>query len=161
VVTLTLIVNANLTGDTTATICQNQLPYTWHGHTLAAAGTVAHTFTSAAGCDSVVTLTLIVNANLTGDTTATICQNQLPYTWHGHTLAAAGTVAHTFTSAAGCDSVVTLTLIVNANLTGDTTATICQNQLPYTWHGHTLAAAGTVAHTFTSAAVVTAWSLLL
>jgi hypothetical protein len=31
------------------------------------------------------------------------------------------TATHTFTSAAGCDSVVTLTLIVNPNLTGDTT----------------------------------------
>src|SRR6476620_10661970 len=151
VVTLTLVVNPNVTGDTTATICQNQLPYTWYENTLPAAGTAKHTFVSASGCDSVVTLTLVVNPNVTGDTTATICQNQLPYTWYENTLPAAGTAKHTFVSASGCDSVVTLTLVVNPNVTGDTTATICQNQLPYTWYENTLPAAGTAKHTFVSA----------
>jgi hypothetical protein len=126
----------------------NQLPFTWYQNTLNAAGTATHTFTSAAGCDSVVTLTLIVNPNLTGDTTATICANQLPFTWYQNTLNAAGTATHTFTSAAGCDSVVTLTLIVNPNLTGDTTATICANQLPFTWYQNTLNAAGTATHIY-------------
>ncbi|HET9277702.1 MAG TPA: T9SS type B sorting domain-containing protein, partial [Flavitalea sp.] len=144
--------NQNLTGDTTATICTNQLPFNWYGNSLTAAGTATHTFISASGCDSVVTLTLVVNQNLTGDTTATICTNQLPFNWYGNSLTAAGTATHTFISASGCDSVVTLTLVVSQDLTGDTTATICTNQLPFNWYGNSLTAAGTATHTFISAA---------
>src|SRR5687767_419043 len=152
VVTLTLNVNQNLTGDTTATVCEGQLPFVWYEHSLTAAGTRTHTFISAAGCDSVVTLTLNVNQNLTGDTTATVCEGQLPFVWYEHSLTAAGTRTHTFISAAGCDSVVTLTLNVNQNLTGDTTATVCEGQLPFVWYEHSLTAAGTRTHTFISAA---------
>src|SRR5688500_20057108 len=115
--------HSSVIGDTTATICANQLPFTWYQNTLTAAGTATATLVSAAGCDLVVTLTLIVNPNVTGDTTATICANQLPFTWYQNTLTAAGTATTTLVSAAGCDSVVTLTLIVNPNVTGDTTTT--------------------------------------
>jgi hypothetical protein len=109
---LMITINPNVTGDTTAVICQGQLPYKWYENTLNAAGTATNTVVSAAGCDSVVTLHLTVNPNVTGDTTAVICQGQLPYKWYENTLNAAGTATHTFVSAAGCDSVVTLHLTV-------------------------------------------------
>ena len=205
--TLHLTVNQSTTGDTTATICQSELPYTWHGQTLTQAGTATYTTTNVAGCDSVVTLTLTVNEPTTtpeeqvvicaselpytwldhytvttagtyrdtayyatgcdsvyytlhltvnqpttGDTTATICAGDLPYTWHGQTLTQAGTATYTTTNVAGCDSVVTLTLVVNQPTTGDTTATICQSDLPYTWHGQTLTQAGTATYTTTNVA---------
>lgn len=59
------------------------------------------------------TLHLMVNKPTTGDTTAVIYANELPYLWHGQTLTAAGTATYTTTNVAGCDSVVTLTLVVN------------------------------------------------
>jgi hypothetical protein len=83
----------------------------------------------------VVTLTLIVNPNLTGDTTATICANQLPFTWYQNTLNAAGTATHTFTSAAGCDSVVTLTLIVNLMYLLRLIPLFVQDAFHFTWNG--------------------------
>src|SRR5438270_559470 len=152
IATLILKVNAVLRDTTTQTICQNQLPYTWNGLTLTAAGTYLDTLTSAAGCDSIATLILKVNAVLRDTTTQTICQNQLPYSWNGLTLNAAGTYSDTLTSAAGCDSIATLILNVNSVLRDTTTQTICQNQLPYTWNGHSLNAAGTYTDTLTSAA---------
>src|SRR5437762_1343608 len=147
-----LNVNAILKDTTAKTICQNQLPYTWNGHSLIAAGTYSDTLTSAAGCDSIATLILNVNAVLRDTTAKTICQNQLPYTWNGHSLIAAGTYSDTLTSAAGCDSIATLILNVNAVLRDTTAKTICQNQLPYTWNGHSLIAAGSYSDTLTSAA---------
>src|SRR5439155_392599 len=152
IATLILNVNAIVRDTTTQTICQNQLPYTWNGLTLSAAGTYSDTLTSAAGCDSIATIILKVSAVLRDTTTQTICQNQLPYTWNGLTLSAPGTYSDTLTSAAGCDSIATLILKVNAVLRDTTTQTICQNQLPYTWNGLTLSAPGTYSDTLTSAA---------
>ena len=65
---------------------------------------------------------------------ATICSNQLPYTWQGVTFNAAGTQdIHLSSTVTGCDSLVHLHLTVNPTLTGDDYETICSNQLPYTW----------------------------
>jgi gliding motility-associated-like protein len=152
IVTLTLTVNTSLTGTQAATICNNQLPYTWNGNIYNAAGTYQDTLTSAAGCDSIVTLTLTVNTSVTGTQTMTICANQLPYAWNGNIYNAAGTYKDTLISAAGCDSIVTLTLTVNTSVTGTQAVTICNNLLPYTWNGNTYNTAGTYKDTLTSAA---------
>jgi hypothetical protein len=150
IVTLTLNVNPVVTGTQTATVCNNQLPYLWNGKSFGVAGTYNDTLTSAAGCDSIVTLTLNVNPVVTGTQTATVCSNQLPYTWNGKTYNAAGTYKDTLTSAAGCDSIVTLTLNVNPVVTGTQITTICSNQLPYQWNGKSFGAAGTYKDTLTS-----------
>src|SRR5204862_326813 len=107
------------------------------------AGTYSDTLTSAAGCDSIATLILNVNAVLRDTTTATICANQLPYTWNSLSLAAAGTYSDRLTSPRGCNAFATLILNVNAMLRDTTTATICANQLPYTENRRTLPAART------------------
>ncbi|WP_148661292.1 hypothetical protein [Flavisolibacter tropicus] len=112
VVTLTLVVNPNVTSSETITICQGQLPYTWNGQSLTQAGAHTATLKTQAGCDSVVTLTLVVNPNVTSSETITICQGQLPYTWNGQSLTQAGAHTATLKTQAGCDSVVTLTLVV-------------------------------------------------
>src|SRR5207245_810811 len=150
-VTQTLNVNQVVTSTQTTTICSNQLPYNWNGNTYNAAGTYKDTLTSAAGCDSIVTLTLNVNPVVTGTQTTTICSNQLPYNWNGNTYNAAGTYKDTLASATGCDSIVTLTLNVNPVVTGMQTTTICSNQLPYIWNGNTYNAAGTYKDTLTNA----------
>src|SRR5207237_248466 len=152
IVTLTLNVNAAVTGSQTVTICNNQLPYLWNGNTYNAAGTYKDTLTNTAGCDSIVTLTLNVYPVVTGTQTNTICSHQLPYVWNGNTYNAAGTYKDTLINAAGCDSIVTLTLNVNSVVTGAQTVTICSTQLPYTWNGNTYNAAGIYKDTLTSAA---------
>ena len=143
VATLNLVVNPVLTSTTNAAICTNQLPYTWNGQTINAAGTYTADLTSVSGCDSVATLNLVVNPVLTSTTNTAICTNQLPYTWNGQTINAAGTYTADLTSASGCDSVASLNLVVNPVLTSTTNTAICTNQLPYTWNGQTINAAGT------------------
>src|SRR5439155_77627 len=152
IVTLTLNVNATLTSNQTISICNNQLPYTWNGIKLNAAGTYKDTLKTVAGCDSVVILTLNVNAALTSSQTITICSNQLPYTWNGIKLNAAGTYKDTLKTVAGCDSIVTLVLNVSFVVTRFQTITICSNQLPYTWNGIKLNAAGTYKDTLKTVA---------
>ncbi|WP_205514703.1 hypothetical protein, partial [Longitalea arenae] len=152
IVTLTLTIKPNVTGAETIDICDNQLPYTWNGNIYNAAGTYKDTLVSAAGCDSIVTLTLTIKPNVTGAETVEICSNQLPYTWNGNIYNAAGTYKDTLVSAAGCDSIVTLTLTIKPNVTGAQTIDICDNQLPYTWNGNTYNAAGTYKDTLISAA---------
>jgi hypothetical protein len=152
VATLNLIVNDVVTSTTNETICSSALPYTWNGQTYTAAGTYTVTLQSAAGCDSIATLNLVVNDVVTSTTNETICINALPYTWNGQTYTAAGTYTVTLQSAAGCDSVATLNLIVNDVVTSETTETICSSALPYTWNGQSYTAAGTYTVTLQSAA---------
>ena len=73
--------------------------------------------TSSAGCDSVATLNLVVNPQVAGATNTTICDDQLPYAWNGLTFNAAGNQSLNITSSAGCDSVATLNLVVNTEVT--------------------------------------------
>ena len=54
----------------------------------------------------IIKLILTINPTVTGEETITICAPQLPYTWNGQSLTAAGTATATLTSASGCDSVV-------------------------------------------------------
>ena len=146
--TVRVAVKSKTYGDTTATACGSFIWYgTTYTHTPETAPT--HTFTNAAGCDSVVTLHLTVNSPSFGDTTATACGS---FTWYGTTYTHTPETppTHTFTNAVGCDSVVTLHLTVNHPSTGDTSATACGS---FTWYGttytHTPETAPT--HTFTNA----------
>src|SRR5688500_243491 len=145
------IIKTILTITTDKTICTNQLPYSCNGHTYTTAGTYDVTLTSIAGCDSIATLNLSVNAILTSTTDITICANQLPYSWNGQTYTQAGSYDVTLTSTTGCDSVTTLHLI-NPVVTGEETITICEATLPYTWNGQNITAAGDYTATLVSAA---------
>tara|TARA_Y100000782_G_scaffold60115_1_gene66188 strand:- start:1872 stop:3686 length:1815 start_codon:yes stop_codon:yes gene_type:complete len=112
VITLDLtILNASASTDVVSA-CGS---YTWiDGNSYSASNnTATYTLTNAAGCDSVVTLDLtILNATASTDVISA-CES---YTWiDGNTYTASNnTATYTLTNAAGCDSVVTLDLTVNA-----------------------------------------------
>src|SRR5688500_945722 len=130
---LHLVVNTNVTGEETIVICEGQLPYTWNTQTLTAAGDYTATLISAAGCDSIATLHLVINPVVTGEETITICEAALPYNWNGTGYNAAGDYTAILTSASGCDSIATLHLVINPVVTGEETITICEAALPYNW----------------------------
>ncbi len=145
VVTLNLTVQSMYNLTETETICQNELPYTWRDTTFAVgtmSGEYVFTRSTMNGCDSVVTLNLIVQSMYNLTETETICQNELPYTWRD-TMFAVGTTSgeYIFTRSTvnGCDSVVTLNLTVLPIYNHTETETICQNELPYTWRDTTFA----------------------
>ena len=150
-ITLHLVVNEPTTSDTTATVCTADLPYRWYEHSLSAAGTATRTIPNANGCDSTITLHLMVNEPTQSDTMATVCTAELPYRWYEHSLNAAGTATRTIPNAHGCDSTITLHLVVNEPTQSDTTATVCTADLPYRWYAHSLNAAGTATRTIPNA----------
>ena len=87
--------------------------YEWYGTKYNQSGEYTYTTTNDAGCDHVITLKLTLNQPTYGDTVAVICQSELPYVWYEHTLnTASETATHTFENAAGCDSIVTLSLTI-------------------------------------------------
>ncbi|MBR4918095.1 MAG: hypothetical protein IKZ52_02625, partial [Bacteroidales bacterium] len=148
VVTLHLTVGHSNTGDTTAFACDR---FDWYEHTNITSSTnnLKHTFTNASGCDSVVTLHLTMGHSNTGDTSAFACNS---FTWYGTTYTETPAVApkHTFTNVSGCDSVVTLHLVVGHSNTGDTSAFSC---VDFTWYGTTYTETPAIAptHTFINA----------
>ena len=128
--TLNLTVNPEVSSTTDITICDDLLPYSWNGLTFNSAGSQTATLTSAAGCDSLATLNLTVNPEVSSTTDITICDDLLPYSWNGLTFNSAGSQTATLTSAAGCDSLATLNLTVNLSVTGTDVITSCDS---YTW----------------------------
>ncbi|MCT4581171.1 MAG: T9SS type A sorting domain-containing protein [Flavobacteriales bacterium] len=91
--------------------------------------TATHTLTNAAGCDSVVTLDLIITNSTSSVFSTTACNS---YTWiDGITYTSSNnTATYTLTNTAGCDSVITLNLNINTvdTATSVTGATITSSQ---------------------------------
>ena len=146
IVTLTLYVNQPTTSDTTAIACDSIV---WHGITYTMSGDYDYQTTNAAGCDSTRTLHLTIRHASAGTNDTTVCRNDLPLVWEDSTWTDAGVKTKILTNAAGCDSVVTLTLSVNEPTAGDTAAVACTS---FTWYGQTYTSSGSYTHMLTNAA---------
>ncbi len=118
--------------------------YDWNNEIYTENGDYQQTFVAANGCDSVVTLRLIINHSNTGIDEQTTCDS---YTWIDGVTYTESTTEPTFTltNAAGCDSIVTLNLTINRN-TGIDTQTACET---YTWIDGVTYTASTNEPTFT------------
>ncbi len=113
--TVNLTVNKTYAVDTIADLCGTA--FDWRGQTYTESGVHPFKETTAAGCDSIVTLRLTLRKPTTGDTTATAYE---PFTWHGTTYTESGTYTYQTTNVAGCDSTVTLHLTVSERPVYDT-----------------------------------------
>ena len=142
-------VNAAPHTDIWVTTCDD---YEWNGVTYTTSGEYTRTFSSSAGCDSVVTLHLTISDFATGTDIQTACDE---FTWiDGVTYTESNNTA-TFTiengSMQGCDSVVTLNLTINDVYEVNDERTICPTALPYIWNDVTFNEAGTQSVTLTAA----------
>ncbi|MBH83340.1 MAG: hypothetical protein CMP70_01525, partial [Flavobacteriales bacterium] len=92
-------------------------------------GTYTFTTTNAVGCDSTATLNLTINNSNNGFDTQVHCDT---YTWiDGVTYTSSNNTAkYTLTNLLGCDSVVTLNLIILNSITSVDTQVHCDS---YTW----------------------------
>ena len=151
VVTLHLTVNSVYEVTNAQTICASELPYTWNNVQFIEAGTKITTLPTVNGCDSVVTMTLIVNPVYNVTEERIVCAAALPYTWNEVVFTEAGTKITTLRSVNNCDSVVTMILSVNTTYNVTDTKSICFDELPYTWNGVTFTEAGTQSVTLTAA----------
>ena len=110
IVTLHLQINESFNQTIDTTVCGE---FVWEGQTYTSSQTITHNFITDAGCDSTVTIHLTVLHAVQIAKTISLCNNQLPYTYGGSTFTTAGTYVITTSNAAGCDSTITLTIIVN------------------------------------------------
>ncbi|MFK7946700.1 MAG: pre-peptidase C-terminal domain-containing protein, partial [Saprospiraceae bacterium] len=125
-ITLNLIVNPTQTTTLNQTICDNQ-SFSVGTSTYTTSGTYTDVLQTWQGCDSTVTLNLIVNPTQTTTLNQTICDNQ-SYTVGNSTYTTSGTFTDVLQTWQGCDSTVTLNLIVNPTQTTTLNQTICDNQ---------------------------------
>ena len=109
------------------TICEGAV-YDFHGNGLSEEGDYTHTLTNAMGCDSIVTLHLMVNQGTHHVTNTAVCGS---YTWTagtGDTYTESGTYTFRYTNADGCPSADTLHLSMMdpiAVTVAATTDTVC------------------------------------
>ena len=101
------------------TICDNE-SFEFDGQQLTEPGEYVGNFVTSAGCDSVVTLTLNVNPTFSEAVSETINEGE-SFEFGSQTLTEAGEYTEVFTSIDGCDSTVTLTLIVLSDPGGECT----------------------------------------
>lgn len=111
--------------------------YVFDGNTLTQSGTYTASFTTAQGCDSLVTLNLTILNPTTSSLSETACDS---YTLNGQTYTESGVYTQVLTNTIGCDSTITLYLTINHPATSTLTETAC---LSYTLNGETYTSSGT------------------
>jgi hypothetical protein len=124
ITTLTLAVNQPTGSSINASICPGQ-SYPFNGNLLIAPGVYYDTLQNVAGCDSIVTLTLTYRQPTSSALAAAICPGQ-SYFFNGVNRTVAGIYRDTLVNAAGCDSVITLTLSVKQSTSSVSSIVICQ-----------------------------------
>ncbi|MFN8301742.1 MAG: T9SS type A sorting domain-containing protein [Saprospiraceae bacterium] len=138
--TLNLTVLPNPATTLNFTICAGT-SLNYGGSTLTETGAYPFVFTSAAGCDSTVTVNLAVIPSPATVLTYTICEGTT-LVYEGDTLSETGIYNYYFVGSTGCDSTVTIHLTIQPELTTTVNATICEGN-SYPFDGQLLAASGT------------------
>ena len=114
IVTLNTSVLPTSSSSETVAICENDLPYEWNGLTIGQAGSESVVLTSSVnGCDSIVTLNLLVNAIPTSSIDTLVCASQFPFSWNGLSINDFGAYEFVSTAANGCDSIANLSVSEN------------------------------------------------
>jgi hypothetical protein len=132
------------------TICDNELPFKWND-TIFDVGTQSGTYERSfvvAGCDSIATLNLVVNKTYNIERYDTICAGEA-YRWNDSSYVKTGSYTQSFTTEHGCDSIVTLHLIVGDLYNIEWSDTICDGEV-LTWNDSTYAKTGYYTQSFVS-----------
>lgn len=121
--TLTIVVFPQKTTNISLSICQGD-SFLFNNVYLKASGTYRDTILSSQGCDSILTLNLIVNSTSNILLTQTICQGDSFY-FNNTYLKSAGVYINKLTKTKGCDSIIALTLMINSFKMSSITKSIC------------------------------------
>ena len=125
IITLNLTVNPTPTTNLNITICQGQ-SYNFKSSPRTIAGVYRDTLMTTKGCDSFVILNLTVSSKSFRTIDTAICQGKT-YFFKGLPRSANMTILDTLVNAAGCDSIVTLNLVIKDTSTRIIRDTICKN----------------------------------
>lgn len=125
IVVLNLTVHPHYNDTIYAETCDN-IPYTQNGFNANTTGIYTQYLESYWGCDSVVTLNLIVHPTYIFPLNEEICEGEV-YIEHGFWLTAPGTyLMNEYSSCHGCDSLYVLNLTINQTWDKLVEASICQ-----------------------------------
>ncbi len=144
-----ITINLTVQKSTNATIsevaCDNYTSpsgkYTWFS-----TGTYFDTIPNAVGCDSIITLNLIILNSSDSTITATACDS---FKLNDQTYYSSGTYTQSFPGSAGCDSIITLNLTILNSTDSTITAKACDS---FMLNGQTYNQSGTYIQTLTNAA---------
>jgi gliding motility-associated-like protein len=128
IVVLELLINPVLVSTDSVASCDT---YTWtlNNQTFTQSGIYTDTVQTLAGCDSVVILNLTIRESNNDSVSETICGNST-FEFGSQTIDTSGIYVETFQNQFGCDSTVTLQLIVLPIPNSTSTADECDS---YTW----------------------------
>ena len=139
-VVLDLTVSDTILTNLTPTICEGA-SYEMGGVLYTIAGHYESNLTSVLGCDSLVVLDLMVSDTILTNLTPTICEGA-SYEMGGVSYTTSGHYEASLLSAAGCDSIVVLDLLVADTIVTNLSPTICEGAsyemggASYTSSGH-------------------------
>jgi uncharacterized protein YjdB len=126
---LTRLINGGLTilpnqsTQLNQAICEGQT-YAFGSLNLDSSGTYFRAVPAANGCDSIITLSLIVNPRSTTNLIRGICTNQT-FNFGGQSLSTSGNYSDTLLNVFGCDSIINLQLIVDSIIANSISQRIC------------------------------------
>ncbi|WP_462251242.1 T9SS type A sorting domain-containing protein [Ekhidna sp.] len=146
-VVLTLTIDPVYNETASLSICSGE-DYIFGTQTLSAAGEYTELFTSISGCDSTVVLTLSIDPIFNETAEVAICAGE-DYVFGSQVLSTAGEYTEVFSSQAGCDSTVMLTLSVDPIFNETAEVVICNGE-DYVFGSQTLNVAGEYTELFTS-----------
>ena len=138
----TVTVYPNVTGDTSAVVCDS---FDWYEQTnLTESSDYTRVFPSQYGCDSTVTLHLTVNYGTHNVYDTIVCES---YEWHEHLYTESGIYTYEYTNDSECASVDTLRLTVNYGTHNVYDTTVCES---YEWHELLYTESGTYTYEYTN-----------
>jgi gliding motility-associated-like protein len=108
------------------TICAGE-SYAWHNQLYSQSGWYTDTLSSPQGCDSLLTLRLVVRPVVRDTIITGICPGGT-YLFGGQLLSQSGVYTDTLSGSSGCDSMVTLQLQVAASFISPQVVTVCSGE---------------------------------
>lgn len=120
----------------------------YNGRYYSATGTYTDTLTTSAGCDSIVTIQVTIDAQLASAVNFTICNNDSVF-YNNNYYYTSGTFYDTLTATNGCDSFVTIVITQLQALSSNVNFTLCQGS-SIDYNGQVYTVAGTYTDTLTA-----------
>lgn len=118
---LAVTVNDTTHGFKRISILENELPdFSLNGYTYDSAGTYTQILTNMAGCDSLLTIELVVLHNVDAQQDSSVCDNAFPFFWNGVRFDEPGSQTVILEASSGADSI----LLMNVEPLPHPTATI-------------------------------------
>ena len=143
--------SAPLTSSFSATTCNPSYTLPW-GAIVTSTGAYSNTYVTSIGCDSTVTGNITFNSPTINAPAAAIACNS--YTWavNANTYTATGSYVASFLNAVGCDSSITLNLIINNSTVNPPINAAACNSYTWTANGATYTTSGTYLATYQNVA---------